>query len=95
MKTTLKNRIGIDNSIIQSDECLVLYKSGSRGEVIGIYDCIDDVCVINRFLVKLPQHIRSRIRNALIGKSKSFKSPYHNCMCVPRIEKRSKHETRN
>jgi len=89
MKQTLCNRVGFEQCpIIGDDEVLVLYKKGGRGDIVGVYNSINEILKLEAPLNS--SFARSRVADVLYGKQKWFTSLYHNCKCVPRIIKKEK-----
>lgn len=68
------------------NECqeIVLYKNGSRGEVIGRYKSVMDIVDLERKFYTPFSH--ASVNNCLIGRSKSFTSFNHQCRVMPKIE---------
>lgn len=69
---------------IEEGEVLVLYKKGSRGEIIGIYNSIKELGDLER--KKYNGFNDVQIYHILIGRSKSYASFHHQCRAVVRIK---------
>lgn len=72
---------------LKDDEVLVMYKCGSYGKIVGVYESIADIVDAEReFNPKIsPQHIL----NVLSGLSKSMKMFRHQCMVKVVVKKRT------
>lgn len=64
-----------------SDKEIWLYKAGSRGEVLGIYQSISDIVELERIFN--PQFKSSNITGIFSGHWKTFTSFNHQCKVKP------------
>jgi hypothetical protein len=71
---------------LKEDEVIVLYKKGSRGEAVGVYESVADITESEQLFYK--SFSSGIIYHCLNGISKSFVSYNHRCRVVPRIRKR-------
>ena len=71
---------------LKEDEVIVLYKKGSRGEVVGVYESVRDIVEAEQIHYQLFSD--NSVYRALYGGMKSFLSHNHRCRVVPRIRKR-------
>ena len=69
---------------IEEGEVLVLYKKGSRGEIIGIYNSVKELGDLERKKYNLFGD--AQILNVLSGASKSYASFHHQCRAVARVK---------
>ena len=70
---------------LKEDEEIVLYKKGSRGEIVGVYNSINEMCKIEQ--VYNGNFRLNSIWVCLAGIGKSYTSLHHQCKVVPRIRK--------
>ena len=68
---------------INDGDVLVVYKKGSRGEIIGVYETVDELVKLEQ--KKYAQFNSSIIYRALSGHSKAYASYHHQCRAVVRI----------
>ena len=71
---------------LKEDEVIVLYKKGSRGEAVGVYDSVADIVELEK--IHYQSFNDGNIYHCLNGVVKSFISFNHRCRVVPRIRKR-------
>lgn len=71
--------------VLKDGEKIYLYKKGSQGEVVGIYDSVKDI--VEKEKILHGRFNRRSINNCLSGRDKSFKSWYHGCFVKPVIKK--------
>lgn len=62
---------------------LVIYKKGSRGEVVGVYKSVKELVTLEKTLN--PRFSPTNIYSCLSGHKKSFFSLYHQCKAVPKM----------
>lgn len=71
---------------LKEDEVIVLYKKGSRGEVVGVYESVADIVELEKIHYHIFSH--AHVTMCLTGKHKHFVSYNHRCRVLPRIRKR-------
>lgn len=76
--------------ILRPGEVIVLYKAGSRGQIVGVYERVNDI-------VELEKPFNwcfssGSVHKCIYGNIKQFRSFYHACKCVARIKKKSEVE---
>lgn len=75
----LKRNGRINNSY--DGKKIVLYRAGSRGEVVGVYDSIKDIANMEKMFNK--KFAEGSIYQCLSGKVKHFVSFNHQCKVRP------------
>lgn len=72
-------------NLLKEDEKIFLYKKGSRGQIVGVYDCIRDIVDLERpFNILFDFHYVGRV---LGGARRTFSSFYHGCRVKAVIKK--------
>jgi len=72
---------------LKDDEVIVMYKCGSYGQIVGIYECVKDIVSEERFFNKRLSF--TTIYNCLYGIQKTTKSLKHQCIVKLVIKKRT------
>jgi hypothetical protein len=72
---------------LNPDEVIVLYKAGSRGEVLDIHKSVHDIIDLENRLGR--NSIGSMIYNILSGRNKSYISRHYKCKVRPVVRKRT------
>lgn len=73
--------------VVNKDQVIVLYKRGSLGEVVAIYDTVLDIVFDEKFFNS--RFKDSYVYRCLYGNCKSFTSLKYQCKIVPRLKNRS------
>jgi len=68
---------------LKENEKIVLYKKGSRGDIIAEYLSVTDIVDSEKMFNKFFRY--SNVDKALTGTSKSFASFKHQCRVVPKV----------
>jgi hypothetical protein len=76
MKKNTK-KIYQDGEFIPEGKKIYLYKKGSRGELMGVYESIKDIEIVEKYYY--PKFRKNLVYSCLRGNSNSFTSYHHQC----------------